>query len=645
VTSDVWGVDDGYWDALGEWHATSEATAAALRRAMGAPPEDSVDAEDAEDSADAEVGGAEVGGAEPPVKHRLRVVHLGEAARVDGPGELRLEDGTTLRVTDALPPDLPLGYHQLRLDTDGDVPPLRLVLTPGRCHLPDDLHTWLLSVQLHSCRSERSWGIGDLGDLARIGTWASVRGAGMVALNPLHAPLPTAPVQPSPYYASSRRWRNPLYLQIEALPGAGDEPAIAELADAGRALLAQRLIDRDAVWELKGTALRLLWARARSTDAVRLGRWRTTQGTELETYARFCALAEHHGKGWREWPEEHRHPEAPGVERFAAEHPDDVAYWAWVQLLLDDQLRRAGEAIPLLHDLAIGVDPAGAEAWTYQDLLADGVRIGAPPDRFNTAGQDWGLPPFIPWKLRDAGYTPLIQLWRGALSNGGGLRIDHVMGLFRLFWLLADQGPAEGAYVRYPADELLAVLAVESVRAGALVVGEDLGTVEDGVRAQLGVAGVLSTRIVWFDQAPPEEFPTQALAAVTTHDLPTVGGIWSRDDVADQRAAGLPVDEEQATAMRARLADLSGCGDDAPVEDVVVGVHRRLASAPSVLVGVTMEDALAVSQRPNMPGTLAERPNWSLALPLPLDDALADPLVNDVAAAMREGRRQAEPPA
>jgi 4-alpha-glucanotransferase len=621
VASDVWGVDDGYWDALGEWHVTSEATAAGLRQAMGVPDD----------------------ATEPPVTHPLRIVHLGEAAAIEGPGELRLEDGTTQRVADVLPPDLPMGYHQLRLDAAGDEPPLRLVLTPGSCHLPDDLHAWLLTVQLHSCRSERSWGIGDLGDLARIGTWASVRGAGMVALNPLHAPLPTSPVQPSPYYASSRRWRNPLYLQIEALPGAGEDPAIAELAAAGRMLLTQRLIDRDAVWELKRAALRQLWARARSADAVRLGRWRTSQGTELEVYARFCALAEHHGHGWRGWPAEHRHPEASGVEAFAAEHPDDIAFWAWVQLLLDDQLRRAAEAVPLLHDLAIGVDPDGAEAWTYQDLLADGVRIGAPPDRFNTAGQDWGLPPFIPWKLRNAGYTPLIQLWRGALGSGGGLRIDHVMGLFRLFWLLADQGPAEGAYVRYPADELLAVLAVESVRAGSLVVGEDLGTVEDGVRAKLGLAGVLSTRIVWFDQEPPEGFPTQALAAVTTHDLPTIAGVWSRDDVADQRAAGLPVDEAQAAAMRARLADLAEVEDEAPVEDVIVGVHRRLAAAPSALVGVTMEDALAVSQRPNMPGTLAERPNWSLALPLRLEDALADPLVNAVAAAMREGRRQADP--
>ena len=621
MVSDAWGVDDGYWDALGDWHETSAETAGALRAVMG----------------------------EPAPSREVRVVHVGEEAPLDAPGELTLEDGTQLAVSTALPPDLPVGYHDLRPsgdgDRDGDGLPTRLIVTPGRCHLPPDLHTWALTIQLHACRSERSWGIGDFGDLRRIGTWAGVRGAGMVALNPLHAPLPHTPVRPSPYFPSSRRWLNPLYLQIDELPGASDDPAIPELAAAARGLLSQRLIDRDAVWQLKRAALASLWARGGAASSASLTAWRAAQGEELETYARFCALADHYAAagvegGWRSWRAEHRRPDDPGVARFAADHADQVAFWAWVQLLLREQLERAAESIPLLQDLAIGVDPDGAEAWLHQDLLAEGVRVGAPPDRFNTAGQDWGLPPFIPWKLRDAGYEPVAQLWRSALVRGGGLRIDHVMGLFRLFWLLPDHGPADGAYVRYAADEMLAVLAVESTRAEALVVGEDLGTVEDGVRAQLALAGVLSTRLVWFGWEAPEDFPAQALAAVTTHDLPTIAGVWSHDDVADQRAAGLPVDEDQAEQMRRRVADLAGCADDAPVEEVVVGVHRRLARAPSAVVGVTMEDALAVSQRPNMPGTDSERPNWSLALPLPLDEALADPLVNAVAATLREGRRQ-----
>ena len=637
MTTDPWGIDEGYWDAGGTWHPTSAATAAGLRAAMGCT-----------------AGEGDEPGC-PPTTRDVRVVQLGELeqldrldllreeAELDGPAELLLEDGTELKVSGKLPPDLPMGYHDLVLRTGSGGSTreirIRLIVTPGRCHLPADLRSWALTVQLHACRSERSWGIGDLGDLLRIGTWAAVRGAGMLAVNPLGAPLPTERVEPSPYYPSSRRWRNPLYLEIGEVPGAGDDPGVSALALQARALSTQRLIDRDEVWRLKRSALDRLWER--SGTSLELERWRNAQGPALETYARFCALAEHHGSGWSSWPAEHRHPSKAAVAAFALDHADRVAFWAWVQMLLDEQLTRAGESLPLLNDLAIGVDPDGAEAWTHQDLLALDCRVGAPPDRFNAEGQDWGLPPFVPWKLREAGYAPLADLWRSALGTAGGLRIDHVMGLFRLFWMLPAQAPADGAYVRYRSDELLAVLAIESTRAGSIVVGEDLGTVEDGVREALAAAGVLSTRLVWFDQEPPELFPTQAFAAVTTHDLPTVAGVWSGEDLADQRAAGLRTHDGQDAEMRDRLTIVAEAPPDAPVEDVIVGVHRRLARAPSAVVAATLEDALGVTQRPNMPGTVSERPNWSLALPLRLDEVLADPLVNAVAASMREGRRRA----
>ncbi|MGH9213748.1 MAG: 4-alpha-glucanotransferase [Acidimicrobiales bacterium] len=617
MATDPWGVDDGYWDKWGNWHATTEDTALRIRQVMGA------DGFDGEEPA-------------PPVQRAIWVVDAGAAAPLLGPCEVVLEDGSQLRAEATLPPDLPIGYHQLNPIGDGET--TRLIVTPGRCHVPDELRTWVLAVQLHACRSGRSWGIGDLGDLWRLAVWASVRGAGMVAVNPLHAPRLAGGVEPSPYYSSSRRWRNPLYLQIDEIPGATDDPEIAALAEQARRLSEQRLLDRERVWTLKRAALDRLWARL--GPDLRLDRWRADQGHDLETYARFCALADHHGTGWSAWPDEHRHPTRPGVARFAVDQPDRVAFWAWLQLLLDDQLTRAGDGLPLLHDLAIGVDPDGGEAWAYQDLLALDARVGAPPDEFNPEGQDWGLPPFVPWKLREATYEPLVRLWRSALSQGGGLRIDHVMGLFRLFWIPPDDTAAAGAYVRYRSDELLAILAVESTRAGALVVGEDLGTVEDGVRDTLSAAGVLSNRLVWFEAEPPEAFPAQALAAVTTHDLPTVAGVWTGEDLADQRAAGVDVNEARAAQLREKLVSASGCPADAPVEDVVVGVHRRLARAPSYLVQATLEDALAVTQRPNLPGTGAERPNWSLALPMPLDEVLDDPLVNKVAAAMREGRRQ-----
>jgi 4-alpha-glucanotransferase len=575
-------------------------------------------------------GDADAPGAAPPAGRPLWVVRQGAAEPLLGPCDLRLEDGSRERAEAALPPDLPAGYHDLA-PLDGG-PVTRLIVTPGRCHLLGDLRAWALSVQLPACRSAESWGIGDLGDLRAIGTWAAGRGAGMVAVNPLHAPRPGDRVEPSPYFPSSRRWTTPLALRVEALPGAAGQPELAELAAAGRALNDGPLIDRDAVWELKRRALEVLWA-ARGPDP-RFERWREAMGDELETYARFCALAEHHGGGWRAWPSEHRHPDGAAVREFAAARAERVAFWAWVQFLVDDQLGRAEEPLPLLTDLAVGVDPDGAEAWALQDLMALGVRVGAPPDEFNRAGQDWGLPPLVPHKLRDAGYEPLATLWRAALGRGGGLRIDHVMGLFRLFWIPPGGGPADGAYVRYRGDEALAVLAIESTRAGAVVVGEDLGTVEDSVRAALAGAGVLSYRLAWFEESPPEDYPRQALAAITTHDLPTVAGVWSGDDAADQRAAGVEPDGAALERLKGKLLALTGLAPDDAVEDVIVAAHERLARAPSALVAATLEDALALRQRPNLPGTIDERPNWSLTLPVPLAEVFTDPLVARVAAAL-----------
>jgi 4-alpha-glucanotransferase len=609
MATDPWGIDDGYFDVHGRWHATPPDTRAALRTAMG---------------------GGEADEGPRPAERPLWVVRAGSPEPLLGPCELRLEDGSEHRAEGALPPDLPVGYHDLD-PLDGG-PVTRLIVTPGRCHLPGDLRAWVMSVQLPACRSSESWGIGDLADLQALGTWAAGRGAGMVAVNPLHAPLPIDRVEPSPYFPSSRRWSSPLALRIEALPGAAGHPAVEELAARGRDLNGGPLLDRDAVWALKRRALDLLW-REQGPD-LRFERWREAMGDELERYARFCTLAEHHGGGWRDWPAEHRHPEAAGVGRFASAHADRVAFWAWVQFLVDDQMARAEEPVPLLTDLAIGVDPDGADAWALQDLLALDVRVGAPPDEFNRAGQDWGLPPLVPHALRAAGYAPLAALWRAALGRGGGLRIDHVMGLFRLYWIPPGGGPADGTYVRYRGDELLAVLAIESTRAGAVVVGEDLGTVEPEVRHALGEAGVLSYRLAWFEDAPPEHYPGQAMAAITTHDLPTVAGVWSGDDAADQRAAGIEPDLDALERLKGKLIGLTGLPGDAAVEDVIVAVHRRLAAAPSALVAATLEDALALRQRPNLPGTTEERPNWSLTLPVALADVFADPLVAEVVAAL-----------
>ncbi len=312
--------------------------------------------------------------------------------------------------------------------------------------------------------------------------------------------------------------------------------------------------------------------------------------------------------GQRSFAIRHRRPSPPTVPA----HGDRVRFHEWVQWLLDDQLRIASRGgASIVNDLPVGFDPGGFDAWAWQRLIAAGARVGAPPDRFNPHGQDWGLPPFVPHRLRAAHLAPFIETVRAALRYAGGLRIDHVMGLFRLWWIPVD-APGGGAYVRYPADELLAVLAIESRRAGAVVIGEDLGTVARGVRRSLARRGLLSTRLVLFERRGMDRLPRSVLAAVTTHDLPTVAGAWRRSDLADQRAAGLDPDPRDLEILRERLARTAGVAPDASVEELVLRVHRALAASPAALVSATLEDALRVETRPNLPGTTrAQRANWS----------------------------------
>jgi 4-alpha-glucanotransferase len=381
-------------------------------------------------------------------------------------------------------------------------------------------------------------------------------------------------------------------------------------------------------------ALEAVWARADHDEAGLTG-YRAREGRGLEEFATFCTLAERHGAGWRRWPAEHRHPASPAVARFAAERAQRVGFHAWLQWQLDEQLARAGQALRLVTDLAIGFDGEGADAWAWQDVLAQDVTVGAPPDEFALEGQDWGLPPFVPHRLRAAGYGPFIETVRAGLRHAGGMRVDHVMGLFRLYWVPNAATARDGAYVRYPTDDLLAILALESERARALVIGEDLGTVEPGVRERLAAERILSTRILLFEPTP-WEYPALSLAAVTTHDLPTVRGLWTGSDLREQATAGLAPNAEGTGALRARVRELAGLGDGAPSGAVTLAIHRRLAEAPSGIVVATLDDALDVAERPNLPGTTSDRrANWSLALPAPLEEVQADPRVRTLAGALR----------
>ncbi|MEO7294782.1 MAG: 4-alpha-glucanotransferase, partial [Candidatus Limnocylindria bacterium] len=488
------------------------------------------------------------------------------------------------------------------------------------------------AIQLAATRSGNSWGIGDLADLRQLGAWSADVGAGFLAVGPLGAPNPGPVPEPSPYYPSTRRFGSPLYLCVEEIPGA--EVLGGELATVGRELNGERAINRAWVAERKMDALERIWAAA--TDRSAFEAWRSERGIAVERWATFVVLTERFGAGWRRWPEPFRDPASSAVRRFAVDAADRVAFHAWVQWCFDRQLAAASASLMRIADMPVGVDPGGFDAWDWQAQLAMGASIGAPPDRFNAAGQDWGLPPFTPHRLREAAYRPFIETIQAQLRHAGGLRIDHVLGLFRLWWIPSGHDPTRGAYVRSRTDELLEIVAVESHRAGAIVIGEDLGTVPAGVRRELRRRRLLSTRLALFERVPPARYPAQSFAGVTTHDLPTVAGTWTGSDLEDQASSGVTPDPDALALLRSRLARAAGVGVDAPLDEVVVSLHARVAASPSALVAATLEDALGVEERPNLPGTVAPaRQNWSLALPVALEELGEHDQVRAVVEALR----------
>jgi 4-alpha-glucanotransferase len=566
--TDAWGIADGYYDVEGEWHDVLPEARDALRAAMG----------------------------DPPPQPAVWVVHQGETNDLWNPCVVRLEDGTQLGPLVELPPDLPLGYHDLA-PLDGTAPTF-LMVAPARIRRPH--RVWGLAVQVSSLWSSASQGIGDLADLRVVIDWLASWGGGAVLLSPLAAPVLVPPLEGSPYFPSTRRFVTPLHLRVPGAPAVPPRPA----PDGGPALAA-----RDAVWAAKQAALRACFDQVRDAPGWRA--WADAQGISLRRYAAWCATAEVHGGNWHEWPDALR---APGAFDGASFDDPAVAFHAWCQWLADRQLaevHRGADDVALVGDLPVGFAPDGFDAWEYQEVLAHGCRIGAPPDTFSRGGQDWGLPPFVPAALRARRFEPLRETVRACLRHVDGLRIDHVMGLFRQWWVPPDADAAGGAYVRFPAAEMLAVVAIEAARAGAFVVGEDLGTVEAGVPEALADWGVLGTRVLWFEDVDPDEWPEASIGTVATHDLPTATGAWRRED----GHAGL-VD---------RISELTGLAVDASPAEVVVALHRVLAGAPAVIRLATLEDVCGAPHRPNVPGTVNEV-NWNRRLPLSVEQLVTSPL-------------------
>ena len=563
------------------------------------------------------------------------------------------EDGSRIDVHDEIPADLAPGWYQLHTRDGQEV---TVVAAPPTVPTAPDTWGWML--QLYALRSGRSWGIGDLGDLTEFIRWtAAEHGCGAVLLNPLHAPGPTHPVQPSPYTPSSRRFANPLALRIEDLPAyAGLDPATRADVDALRVSASTPRIDHDLVWAAKRSALELLWHSAGRPDPLS-----GDASAGLRDWATYCALAERHGGRWSRWPESLRQVNSDAVAAARRELAPRLAFHAWVQQQCAAQLgsvretaKASGMALGVLHDLAVGVDADGADAWALADVLATGVSIGAPPDNFTPRGQDWGLPPWRPDRLAASGYAPLRDMLRAVLSHADGLRIDHVAGLWRLWWIPPGDGPDRGTYVHYDAEAMLAVLALEAHRANATVVGEDLGTVEPEVTQALADNEMLGCAVAWFTRdldepneplLPPARWPERAAASISTHDLPTAAGFLEGEHVRARADLGLlddvPAEQANADAERAEwLALLRSEGllgaEDSDETAVVVAMHRLLARTPSRLKLISPYDVIGEVRQPNLPGTVDEYPNWRLPLPETLEELQADPRVAAITAAMRQ---------
>ena len=609
------GVEEAWTDAWGRRRVTPATARRAVLEAMG------LEAGDAQRAA-----------------RMVRIVRRGD--RLPSGAELVLEDGSELGAVRAVARDVPYGYHRLRRGAEEQL----LLVAPPRCPLPRGWRTWGWAAQLYAVRSRASWGMGDLADLRRLAAWSAELGAGALLVSPLGASNPAPDPEPSPYYPSSRRFRDPLYLAIEDVPGYRFLASeLAPLARAGRALNGSSAIVRSEVRRLKLAALERLWraSPAGGSAQPQLDEPTAAARPDLRRWGLFAALSEEHGPGWGAWPDELRDPESIGVRREARRLTERIAFHAWVQRLLDRQMAAAGGELRLINDLPIGFDPGGFDAWVWQPMLG-AASLGAPPDVFNPAGQRWGLPPFVPARLRLAGYRPFIDTIRAAMAHGGGLRIDHVLGLFRQWWVPDGADPGDGAYVSQPTDELLAVLAIEAERAGAVVIGEDLGTVAPGVRRRLASANVLSTRLALFEPRPPGGWPRKAMAGITTHDLPTVAGTWTGADLADQARAGVHADRRGLALLRRRLARVAGLQPDAPLAGVIEGVHAAVGASPSVLAVATLEDALRLRRRPNLPGTgRAQRDNWSRALPVSLEEVERRRSVRRLARAIGAGRNRA----
>ncbi|TWE13433.1 4-alpha-glucanotransferase [Rudaeicoccus suwonensis] len=571
------------------------------------------------------------------VRSLRQVEHWVEPRNIDG--------SMVAEATVELPGDLPLGYHRLEVSHEGGHAQTSVIVTPAALHLPDALErdsAWGLLTQLYSVRSDRSWGIGDAADLAELGTWAARQGADFVLINPIHAAEPVAPMEPSPYLPTSRRFVNPMYIRVEEVAelgylSAAQHQLVEWHSDDARRLNALPHLDRDASWQSKQAALKMIFRTERTHRRRRdFESFCEREGQGLQDYATWCAMVLERGLPWRDWPAELQDPRSEAVAKERHRLAEEVEFQCWLQWIVQSQfidaqreLLAAGMKLGVLHDLAVGVHPDGAETWALGDVLAKGVSVGAPPDDYNQLGQDWSQPPWRPDRLAELDYAPYRDMLRTALRMAGGLRVDHILGLFRLWWVPSGAQPLEGTYVRYDHEAMVGILALEAQRAGAVIIGEDLGTVEDWVRDYLAGRGIFGTSILWFERQdsdapkPPETYRKLCLASVTTHDLPPTAGYLQGEHVTVRHELGLLTrsleeeldqDSKQRDAVLDELHSRGLLRKGATVDDQVDALHKFMTWTPSKLLGVSVNDLAGDVRTINQPGTYEEYPNWRLPM-------------------------------
>ncbi|HUO97323.1 MAG TPA: 4-alpha-glucanotransferase [Rhizomicrobium sp.] len=708
---DAAGIEPFYWDMHGTRHETTPETMRGLLKAFGIAAEDDGQVWSSLARLGEEVwrsplppvvvacGGETASipvrlpthGSDRAVRWSLKLEQGGERAGEFRLSELAVEEtghiGEMQIALRHLKLDaLPLGYHDFVLENEAGTG-TRLIVAPPRAYLPPALENrraWGIMLQLYSLKSRGDWGVGDFGDLKILIDAIAGTGADAIGLNPMHTLFLDQPEDASPYSPCSRLFRNPLYLDITAIPDFAECDAVRALLHDGQFAHAveqvrdAELVQYRAVARFKLPALERLHESfvanhlAHDDDRARaFRRYVSEGGRDLEGLATFQALAEHcETHDWSRWPARHRDPDSKATAQFRKRFADRIGFHQYLQWQCEEQFRSASElaksrgmAVGLYNDLAVSVDSSSADHWAHQKLFAGGARVGAPPDPFNEKGQDWGVVPLNPLRLRGTAYAHFRSLLRANMRHAGALRIDHVMGWQRLFLIPPGGTPAAGAYVRYPVGDMVAVACLESTRHRCLVVGEDLGTVPAGFRERMTGAGVLSSRVLYFERRneafkPPREYPSLAAVSVSTHDLATLHGFWEGRDIAAKAHLGLfqsAAEEEQIRAGRvtdkrqllAALAEQGLLPDGLSPQDadhlaftpqLAAAVHAYLARSSSMLFMVQMDDLTGQAQQANLPGSVTEYPNWRRRLVRPLEEAMADPAMRDAMGAIAADR-------